>query len=88
MFIPHYRKWFQEQQLPCDKYDDKILFLFAIKIHGNFLTNIFLFLMLSIASLHLLFQISTRTEPDYLAISQVLGIWVEFGKTFFNVISQ
>jgi hypothetical protein len=42
--------------------------------------------MLSIASLHLLFQISTRTEPDYLAISQILGIWVEFGKTFFNVI--
>lgn len=42
--------------------------------------------MLSIGSLHLLFQISTRTEPGYLAISQILGIWVEFGKTFFNVI--
>jgi hypothetical protein len=44
--------------------------------------------MLSIASLHLQFQISTRTEPGYLAISQILGIWVESGKTFFNVISQ
>jgi hypothetical protein len=42
--------------------------------------------MLSIESLHLLFQISIRTEPGYLAIPQILGIWVEFGKTFFNVI--
>jgi hypothetical protein len=42
--------------------------------------------MLSIESLHLLFQISIRREPGYLAIPQIVGIWVEFGKTFFNVI--
>ena len=38
--------------------------------------------MLSIASLQLQFQISTRTEPGYLAISQILGIWVESEKHF------
>ena len=42
MFIPHYRKWFQEQQLLCDEYDDKIQFLFAIKIHGNLFDKYFL----------------------------------------------
>lgn len=36
MFILHYPKWFQEQQLQYDKSDYKIQFLFAIKFHDLF----------------------------------------------------
>lgn len=48
MFIPPYRKWFQEQQLPCDEYADKIQFLFAIMIDlGLNLEKHFLILFLN-----------------------------------------
>lgn len=72
------------------KYDDKIQFLFPIKIHGNFFDKYFLILNALhciIANSNFKFQ-QEQNLPGYLAISQILGIWVEFGKTFFNVISQ
>jgi len=44
MFILHYLKWFQEQQLPDDESDYKIQFLFAMKFHGNIFVKYFLIL--------------------------------------------